>query len=469
MSVFQTVTPSMQNLDPLKRVNYTFGLVLGVDEFLQEQTYLMEKDHSQYRLAHGYGTVCGLHVRVAAGTHLEVRVSPGVAINPQGQEIHVQKEMCARLNDWLSNNKDSLHKFFGTPPLSLSLCAVLCYRECPTDMVPVPGEPCRTQRDAMAASHIAESFELKLCLNQDRLITSPPGSPFIVSTALPEGLCFRPSQVEEEHIREFGELLQRIRITDAAVNFLSQKKLEDLVRHLGKPVGSPALGAFSSPPWLGPPLYLHPHDAREFLRAAFLVWVTEVRPTLEALPGSGDCQTPSEQCVLLAELNFSVNGSWQVTGAVTIEETHRPFLVQSRLLQEWLLCGMAGTGGSVGAGSMVAAGTFQITAGQAHVAGPTYNGLTATHQLGSPDDGVYLLQWSGSPAYLNPALGSPNTHAYVVNGTAMAKQVPQAIPATFEVLTFRNDGILVRVVDAQGHATATGFMVEIKEIGMAGL
>src|SRR5262249_13877557 len=158
-------------------------------------------------------------VRMVAGANLEVRVSPGVAINPQGQEIHVPKEMCARLNDWLANSthKDALQKLFGTPPFSLSLCVVLCYRECPTDMVPVPGEPCRTQQDAMAASHIAESFEIKLCLNQDRPITSPPGSPFIDPTALPEGLCFRPSQVEEDHIREFGGLLQRIRITDAAV------------------------------------------------------------------------------------------------------------------------------------------------------------------------------------------------------------------------------------------------------------
>src|SRR5215831_16417184 len=109
MSVFQTVTPSMQNLDPLKRVNYTFGLVLGVDEFLQEQIYFMEKDHSQYRLAHGYGTVCGL----------QVQVSPGVAIIPQGQEIHVSRLMCAKLNDWLKANKAALQNVFGMSPASL--------------------------------------------------------------------------------------------------------------------------------------------------------------------------------------------------------------------------------------------------------------------------------------------------------------------------------------------------------------
>lgn len=470
MSVFQTVTPTTQSLDPLKRVNYTFGLVLGVDEFRQEQTYVIEKDRSQYRLAHGYGTICGLRVRVVDGVNLEVRVAPGVAINPQGQEIHVQKEMCAKLNDWLTNNKDALQALFGTPPTSLSLCVVLCYRECQTDSVPVPGEPCRTQQDTMAASRIAESFQLKLCVDWEALVTSPPGSP-AVDPALANRLCYRPPQVEEDHIREFGELLQRIRITDAAVDFIGKQQLEDLVRQLRTPTGSLPLAspALSSPPWAGPALYLHPHDAREFLRAAFLVWVTEVRPTLEAQAEPCAGQASSEQCVLLAELNLSVNGSWQVTGAVTIDESRRPFLIQSRLLQESLLCGGAGTGGGFSAGSVVAAGTYLITAGGAIAFGPTYNELTAVHQAGSPDDGLYLLHWSGSPAYVNPETASPATHTYLVNGTAMAKSVPKAVPLAFEVLAFQDDGILVRVVDALGNATAAGFMVEIKAIGMAGL
>jgi len=462
MSVFQTVTPSMQNLDPLKRVNYTFGLVLGVDEFLQEQVYLTEKDHSQYRLVHGYGTVCGLQVQVVNGVDPEVRVSPGVAINPQGQEIHVPRLMCAKLNQWLTTNKDALQSVFGTSPSTLSLCLVLCYRECPTDMVPVPGEPCRTQQDTMAASHIAESFQLKLCLDRDQIIGSPPGSPSLDVSNLPDGLCFRPSQLEEDAVREFGLLLERIHITDAAADFLTQEQLEHLVRDLEKPVGSPPL---FSPPWGGPVLYLHPRDARDFLRAAFLVWVTEVRPALAARSNSNVCES-SEQCVLLASLTVPTSNSWQVAGTVGIDESRRPFLVETRLLQEALLSGFLGAGaGGAGLGSVVAAGTFQIAAGQANAAGPTYNGLTALHTPASPDDGTYLLNWSGSPAYLNPASASPSTHTYLVHGTAIAaKKAPKAIPVTFELLEFQNGGILVRVADAQGNATATGFMVEIKEL-----
>ena len=47
MHDFQSAAPSRANLDPSKRVNYTLGLVLGVDEFDQEQTYFIER-HRQH-------------------------------------------------------------------------------------------------------------------------------------------------------------------------------------------------------------------------------------------------------------------------------------------------------------------------------------------------------------------------------------------------------------------------------------
>src|SRR5436305_673018 len=99
MSGTQTGSPCMQKLDPLKRMNYTFGMVLGVDEFNQEQTYLRAKSASQYRLAHGYGTLFGLPISIDTSPVLQVRIGNGVAVNPRGQEIHVCREMCARIND----------------------------------------------------------------------------------------------------------------------------------------------------------------------------------------------------------------------------------------------------------------------------------------------------------------------------------------------------------------------------------
>jgi hypothetical protein len=449
MSTFQTGAPCMQKLDPQKRVNYTYGMVLGVDEFKQEQTYLMAKDHSQYRLAHGYGTVCGLKVGISTAPDLEVQISSGIAINPRGQEIHVQQKMCARLNDWLTTNQTALAGIFGNPPLSLSLCVVLCYRECPTDTVPIPGQPCRTQQDAMAALNIADSFQLKLCLNEDQVASSPPQSPPIDS-ALLNGLCFRPSQSEEDTIRQFGRLLHRIRIGDAPSSVTSSE-LEDMVRQLESDDGS-ITSPFTSPPDYGPPIYLSTADAPEFLRAALLVWVTEVRPGLVAKPGTCGCTCPDEHCVLLAELTFEVSTIWQVVGSVTVDESRRPYLLETRLLQEWLLNQV---GGSTTSSSVVASGCFKLlTAAEAVAMGPTLNGLTAAP---GPDPDTFYLDWGGPSPYVNPDTSSPQEFAYVVKGVAMGTT---AAALTLQVVEFAENGVLIRLVPKD----VTGFMVEISEI-----
>ena len=70
----------------------------------------------------------------------------------------------------------------GSPPQPLTVYVVLCYRECETDPVPIPGGPCRTQEDSTAASRITDDFQLKLVLEP-------------------------PPQVEENAVRRFGASL----------------------------------------------------------------------------------------------------------------------------------------------------------------------------------------------------------------------------------------------------------------------
>jgi len=52
-----TVLPS-----PAKHVNYTLGMILGVDDFVQEFAYLSSRDQSLARDVVGYGTVSGLRI-----------------------------------------------------------------------------------------------------------------------------------------------------------------------------------------------------------------------------------------------------------------------------------------------------------------------------------------------------------------------------------------------------------------------
>jgi hypothetical protein len=302
------------NLDSAKRVHYAHGLVLGVEEFVQAEHYLLSKERLHNRALHGYGTVCGLQVepRLGTGGAPEVLVRAGIALDPRGREIRVLRDQCADLHDWLDANADTLA---ASPlPDPLPLYVVLCFRECTTDDVPVPGGPCRSLEDSRVPSRIADDFVLELR-------TEPP------------------AQVEEDAVRAFGDLLRAIRISDAPGDFLTADQLEELVRGLGggSPAGVAGIGS--------PPLYrLHPDTAADLLEDAFRVWVTEVRPFL--LPEGRNCAggPPLEGCVLLARLDLTLadaGGQLRLLDGdlanIDLDESARPYLLHTRLLQEWLL------------------------------------------------------------------------------------------------------------------------------------
>jgi len=452
-TTFQTATPNLQKLDPLKRVNYTFGLVLGVEEFLQTDTYFLAKHHLENRLLHGYGTACGLDVVAQSSPQLEVQVTPGWAINPKGQEIRVPQLMCVKVNDWLQANLVGLQELFpGGAPAELSLCVVLCYRECKTDVVPIPGEPCQTQASPMAPSRIADSFELMLCLNADGSppITSPPGSPPQGSSGIRE---FSPSEADVERgaIRALVRLLSEIQVS-ANGPFLTLDELKQLVRGLVEPVGSPPV---SSPPW-GPPYYVSAADSSEFMRAAFRTWITEARPQLNVSQGVGPCCPPKEKCVLLSEATIALNSSWSATG-ITLDDARRPFLVPTALLQELAFDESAvALGGSMYA--PVAAGLFNI---DGSASGPTHNQLSAS--VTNATTGEFLLTFSG---YQNPTT-TPGVN-YILKGTVQDANAV-GLRATLEFLAFDAGGIRIRILDTNSKALGAGFgfMVEISQVGGA--
>ena len=162
MSDFTSVYPESKILDPSKRVNYIHGLVLGVDEFKQEECYLLEKDRLHNRTLHGYGTVCGLGIsQQDKDAGLEIKIEPGIAISHSGQVIQVPRTQCAIVDEWLASHGDEVAEVLGSPAAgSLSLYLMLCYRECKTDLVPIPTGPCQSLEESSAPSRIADDFSL---------------------------------------------------------------------------------------------------------------------------------------------------------------------------------------------------------------------------------------------------------------------------------------------------------------------
>ena len=302
-------------LDPHKRVCYSRGLVLGVDEFVQEELYFLEQNRVHHRSLHGYGTVSGLDVQIRDGADgPEVFVAPGMAIDPAGRSIHIQEARCASLNRYLAGREDA------SPPLAsgtLRLCLTLEYRCCKTDLVPIPSGPCRTEDDNRVASRIADAFVLRLVDELER-----------------------PEALEARAVRRFGDLLRSIEVNAAEAPTLDLDGLLDRVRALaGGATPEP-----ESPPQL---LRINPTSVEPYFRAGFQVWVQEVRPTLVPEDAVAE-HYPVEEQLLLACLEIPVTeagGEIVVDGnaaSVGVDESERPFLLHTQLLQELLMGGLAG-------------------------------------------------------------------------------------------------------------------------------
>ncbi len=327
MSDFSTAVVQAKQLDRYRRVNYVHGLVLGVDEFLQEEAYLLEKDQLHNRSLHGYGTVCGLAVISDDGSDgPRIKVRSGLAVNPRGEEIRVPVDQCASLNEWLLKNRDDVDEALGSPPLGpLSINVVLCYRECSTERVPIPSGPCQSLEETTKPSRIADDFELQFTLDE-------------------------PQRAEDEAIREFILFMSQIRISASSPG-LEEQELLALIRAEFLPESPPESPVpVSSPPgdWT-----LHPSVARERLRAAMRLWITEIRPTVGEEGKNCASGPPDEKCVLLARLTFDVGlnelGYFYNDSEVRIDEDDRPYLLSTMLLQERLLQQLAeGDGGAGG-------------------------------------------------------------------------------------------------------------------------
>jgi len=329
-------TPDAVAPDPSKHVNYTFGMLLGVDDFKQEFAYLAGRDQWMARDLIGYGTISGLKVSLdVAVKGPRVSVSCGDALSPKGQMIRVCPSQCAYLNDWLNANQADVQVVLGTSPpgSTIKLWLALCYRDCPVDPVPIAGEPCRSADDLMAPSRLVDDFRLELRLTQ-------------------------PLQQEEDAIRDFVLWLDQIQITDAPGSFPTIAQFEDALRTALIPVSSPLNPATYF--HFGSPLtqfHIHPALIGDYLKSAFRIWVTEIRPMFHSGWSSPNCScagetsqtSPPEDCLMLAEVNVPVvnigpGQNWQVDSArqTKLDESQRPILLHTRLLQEWMQSGLRG-------------------------------------------------------------------------------------------------------------------------------
>ena len=317
-------------LSPDLRVFYQYGMVLGLDDFLQEQTHNLGLDYHHERALHGYGTVYGLQVTTStpsdAPADVTVTVEPGMAIDQFGREVTVPTAQCARLGAWLAAQDEASA---GTVEANLGISGelviyvVAAYAECPDDLVPLPGQPCSTSSQVQVPSRLRDAWDIELRW-------APPAMP------------------AWDVVRQLAELLNSVQVVpglDPALS--SEEALIDAVLALPSPQtpsDAPSDAPSGSPP--GQVSYQLPAEEADAAFGRILtVWVTQVRPQL---PPDLTAPDPSwDPSVLLSaitcypQLPF-VAANPVITSYSPPDDTGRPYLLHTGLIQQLRLGGAVG-------------------------------------------------------------------------------------------------------------------------------
>jgi len=329
------VSPSTGALGPDLRVNYAYGMVLGVDEFLQEQMHRLSHSWLHERALHGYGTVSGLAVSTTAvsGAHdYTVKVSAGIAVDQFGREIVIRSDQCARIGAWLAVQEQAspgvIARHLGVSG-ELTLYVVVSYAECLDALVPIPGQPCSSSEQSMVPSRVRDAWDVEFSWD-------PPPMP------------------RWDSDRRLARLLAAVKIVagldpahsdeDAIIAAVSDLALQ---AHHGPSDLGPDFNP-SMPPWRLPA-----EDAADALDRILTEWVTKVRPELEPdlidLPAAGAAGAPDPTpAVLLSTVTFVPAHPFNPAAPVIVacdqpDDYDRPYLLHTQLIQELHRLGEAAT------------------------------------------------------------------------------------------------------------------------------
>lgn len=154
----------------LERVHYFPRQLITADDMRAEQEYFRQKIRRHNRFLHGWGVVCGLKVEAAATkeTPWRVKINPGYALGPYGDEIYVQEPFCLDLSKCgLKEERDPCDPG-RTPTRTLSDIAELRfiaikYVECETRPVRVHPAGCACDETTCEYSRIRDDFKIE-CL-----------------------------------------------------------------------------------------------------------------------------------------------------------------------------------------------------------------------------------------------------------------------------------------------------------------
>lgn len=154
---------------PVERVRYFPRQLLTADDLSTEQDYNREKMRRHQRYLHGWGVVCGCSVEQAgAATGWQVRVSPGYAVSPAGDEIDINDVVDVDLRLGAQSQPCAVQPCppLGEQPASqdgrATAYVAVRYAECYSRPVRVHPAGCGCDETNCEYSRVREAFEIKV-------------------------------------------------------------------------------------------------------------------------------------------------------------------------------------------------------------------------------------------------------------------------------------------------------------------
>lgn len=156
--------------DPPERVRYFPRQLLTADDLGAEQEYHRERMRRHNRYLHGWGVVCGLSVQPMTGAAAwRLRVSPGYAIAPTGDEIHLCEPVEVDLRLGVQSAPCTVRS--PCPPIGemppaggdrLTAYIAARHAECYSRPVRVHPAGCGCDESACEYSRVRETFEIQV-------------------------------------------------------------------------------------------------------------------------------------------------------------------------------------------------------------------------------------------------------------------------------------------------------------------
>jgi len=154
---------SLSPVNPFSALRYQFGMLLGVDDFETEQAYHRGKSRLHNAWLHREGVVWGLDVQLDTA-HNEIRVTPGLALDAAGRELHLDAQACVDVSKWYdAHNKDTgFTQTVTATGVKFNAHVVIGFQACLNRQMPALMEPCQNSGTETTYSRVFETVQLSL-------------------------------------------------------------------------------------------------------------------------------------------------------------------------------------------------------------------------------------------------------------------------------------------------------------------